>query len=146
MESTLTGEVDRTPISFEDRTRYWAESIYNAAAALVDAYARAAQRGINQEVIAERLGKDSSQISRWLSGEKNMTVKSLSEMALAMDSALEFKLVELQSLSLPNYHFTLPPTTDTSSRQTGEIKLSNDNRKSETSTRLETQPMRQIEL
>lgn len=124
MESTLTGKVDRSLIPQKERARYWAETIYRTAAALVDAYARAEKRGVNQEVIADRIGRDKAQISRWLTGERNMTIKSISEMALAMDCDLQIKLVDIGSIPAPNYSYVLPSSTDTSSRSGINVHLS----------------------
>lgn len=126
MECILTGKVDRAPIPYEERSRYWAEMIYRTAAALVDAYARAEKRDINQEVIADRLERDKSQISRWLSGESNMTVKSLSEMALAMECDLQIEFVDFQALPMPNYSFSLATLPDTSSPTVGDARFTDD--------------------
>lgn len=124
MESILTGKVDRTPIPYEERARYWAETVYSTAAALVAAYARAEKRGINQEVIADRLEKDKAQISRWLSGERNMTIKSISEMALAMECDLRIELIDIGNIPMPNYSYSLP--ADTSSRSGSDARVTDD--------------------
>jgi transcriptional regulator with XRE-family HTH domain len=126
MESILTGKVDRAPIPYEEKARYWAETVYSTAAALVAAYARAEKRGINQEVIADRLEKDKAQISRWLSGERNMTIKSISEMALAMECDLRIELKDIENLPIPNYSYSLPIAAETSSRSGSDTHLTSD--------------------
>ncbi len=100
----MTGKknVTRTPIPFEERCEYWADRVFSVQAEMLAAYERAMREdGVNQEVIAERLEREPSQISRWLRGLKNPTIRTLSEIALAMDCDLEIKFPALKDM--PNH-------------------------------------------
>ncbi len=50
----------------------------------------AEQRGITKRVIADRLGKDPAQITRWLTnGPGNLTMDTLSDLLFAMEAEAE---------------------------------------------------------
>jgi transcriptional regulator with XRE-family HTH domain len=53
---------------------------------------------VNQKQIAARLGKKPSFISRCLSGQQNMTIRTIHDLARAMDCRLEFSFRPLSSL------------------------------------------------
>ena len=109
----MPGGPDRSPIPFDVRAEFWAEKVYAATANMVAAFESAAREdGLIQEIIAERLQKDSAQISRWLRGQKNLTVRTLSEMALAMDCDLQIEFILLKDVAVPNYQYELPRSTD----------------------------------
>jgi plasmid maintenance system antidote protein VapI len=57
---------------------------------------------INQKVMAERLGKKPSFISRCLSGQQNMTIRTIHDLARSMDCRLEIRLRSLSSLQPAN--------------------------------------------
>lgn len=44
-----------------------------------------AERRLTQTQIAERLGVNKSAVNRWLNGRENLTLRSLAELAWAMD-------------------------------------------------------------
>ncbi|MFC0239161.1 helix-turn-helix domain-containing protein [Rhodopseudomonas telluris] len=50
--------------------------------------------GLTQQAIAKRLGVDRSQINRQLSGESNLTLRSLAEIAWAMNMEVSLQLQE----------------------------------------------------
>lgn len=52
------------------------------------------RNGLTQQALAERLGVDRSQINRQLSGESNLTLRTLADLAWAMDMELSFELRE----------------------------------------------------
>jgi transcriptional regulator with XRE-family HTH domain len=59
-------------------------------------------RDLNQRKIAERLGRKPSFISRCLSGQQNMTIRTIHDLARAMDCRLEVSFVPLDSLPMAN--------------------------------------------
>jgi hypothetical protein len=65
---------------------------------------RNAQAGdqLNQKKIGVRLGKKPSFVSRCLSGQKNMTIRTIHDLARAMDCRLEVTLRPLASLKPVN--------------------------------------------
>jgi transcriptional regulator with XRE-family HTH domain len=61
------------------------------------------ETGLSQKDIAERLGrKDATYISRCLAGQKNMTLKTIFELARAMDSRLDVEVTPLDHLPKAN--------------------------------------------
>jgi transcriptional regulator with XRE-family HTH domain len=76
--------------------------VYNRMAAF---FAREAEeRGITKKVIAERLGKDPAQITRWLSGPANLTMDTLSDLLFAMEAEPEPpRIVKWADKPKPNY-------------------------------------------
>ena len=50
------------------------------------------KEGLTQQALAQRLGVNRSVINRQLSGESNLTLRSLAEIAWAMDMELSFEL------------------------------------------------------
>jgi hypothetical protein len=64
----------------------------------------AEERGITKKVIAARLGKDPSQITRWLSGPANLTMDSISDILFAMEAEAEPpEIRRLADQPRPNY-------------------------------------------
>lgn len=109
----MTGEPSRAPIPFDEKVTYRADRINAVASELGQALVYAHEKhGITQEVIAERLILTPSRISKILSGPKNLTVRVLSEMALAMECELEIHLVDLDKLVRDNEFWTLDETTN----------------------------------
>lgn len=76
---------------------------------LVDALlAEKAERGLTQNDIAERLNVSPSMISRQLSGEANLTLRSVAELAWALGyDEPYFKLLKLKEGDRQN-HYPLP--------------------------------------
>lgn len=46
------------------------------------------EKGYKQKDLAEQLGKKESEISKWLSGEHNLTLKSLAKLQAALDEEI----------------------------------------------------------
>ena len=60
--------------------------------------------GITKREIAERLGKDPAQITRWLSGPGNVTIDTLSDLLFAMGAEPEPpQIVRFADRPKPNY-------------------------------------------
>lgn len=64
--------------------------------------------GMTQKDIAERLGISEAYVSRCLRGHKNMTVRTMSNIARAMDGRIDLSVTLLGSLTLTNHP---PPAT-----------------------------------
>ena len=64
------------------------------------------EKGISQIVLAKKLGKHHSVITKWLSGTQNFTIDTLSDIESVLDIKL-FQLVDIQSIT---NDFTLPKT------------------------------------
>jgi hypothetical protein len=60
------------------------------------------QPGLNQKVLAARLGKKPSFISRCLSGQTNMTIRTIHDLARAMNYRVEVKWQPLDALQPVN--------------------------------------------
>ena len=122
METTLTGQADRTPIPYEERAEFWAEKVYLATSEMVSAYKWISEReGVNREVIADRLERDKGQISRLLNGQRNLTIRLLSEMALAMEHNLQIEIIPFTELAIPNYSFTVGAEVSGSSGRRAQV-------------------------
>lgn len=91
-------------------TDYWARNVNSAIAELGRAFYEARQKGLSQDALALRLGVSKSRISKILRGHsKNLTLKTLSEMSLAIGCDLQIKLLDPKHLinQRKNYHYTL---------------------------------------
>ena len=64
---------------------------------------------INQKVIAERIGKKASFVSRCLSGQQNMTIHTAHYVARGMDCRLEVSFQPLKLLPRSNYSVSIKP-------------------------------------
>jgi DNA-binding phage protein len=70
---------------------YFRQQLRNRVFEAVIAYFadRAAAFGLTKAAIAAKLGKEPSQITRWLAGPGNWTLDTISDLLLAMDAELE---------------------------------------------------------
>jgi transcriptional regulator with XRE-family HTH domain len=74
------------PIPERELVADYFDNLHRAFSALKLAFRRS---GMTQEALGARLGNaDKGLISRWLSGKRNLTLKTLSRMASAMNCAL----------------------------------------------------------
>jgi transcriptional regulator with XRE-family HTH domain len=67
-------------------------------------------KNLSQKGLAERLGKKPSYISRCLSGQQNMTIRTIHDLARAMDCRLEISFRPLETLRPAN---NVPKKDDT---------------------------------
>lgn len=75
--------------------------VFTAIAALFD---EEAEKGaISKKELAEILGKDPSQITRWLSYPSNLELDTISDMLLAMGAEMDHRVVRFTERSKANY-------------------------------------------
>jgi transcriptional regulator with XRE-family HTH domain len=80
---------------------------------------RKAETGLSQQALARKLDADRAQINRQLSGEANLSLRSLAELAWAMDMDISFELKKPVTSVGQNQLMT------TSTVQYGQIKYIN---------------------
>ena len=80
---------------------------------------RKAEIGLSQQALARKLDADRAQINRQLSGEANLSLRSLAELAWAMDMDISFELKKPVTSVGQNQLMT------TSTVQYGQIKYIN---------------------
>lgn len=82
---------------------------------LEDAVRQAKNDGIDQKSIAERIGMSEAQLSRVLSGRQNVTLRTMHNIARAIDHRPEIDFISLASLVPTNvpqrYTKTVPAST-----------------------------------
>jgi transcriptional regulator with XRE-family HTH domain len=76
-----------------------------------------AKEGLTQQALATKLGVHRSLINRQLSGESNLTLRSLADLAWAMDMDLKFELQERETAVGQN------ETAETSTISHGQIRI-----------------------
>jgi transcriptional regulator with XRE-family HTH domain len=59
--------------------------------------------GLKQQEIAEKLGVNRSVVNKRLLGESNLTLRTIADLAWAMDADIEFKLVPRRSMPERNH-------------------------------------------
>jgi hypothetical protein len=64
---------------------------------------------LNQKMIAARLGRKPSFVSRCLSGQQNMTIRTIHDLARGMDCRLEVSFQPLKLLPRSNYSLSIRP-------------------------------------
>jgi len=83
---------------------HWFGFVHELIGRLQNAFRDArANSGLTQKEIGERLGKGPAFISRCLSGQQNMTIRTMHDLARAMGYRLEIGLQPLSSLSRANH-------------------------------------------
>jgi hypothetical protein len=71
---------------------------------IAEFFASGAERGeFSRKLLAEKLGKDPAQITRWFSGPSNLELDSISDILLAMDAEMDWRVVSFKDRSKPNY-------------------------------------------
>jgi hypothetical protein len=68
---------------------------------------RAEQENLTKRLLAKRLGKDPSQITRWFSGPSNWTLDTISDLLLAMRAELEVRVRPFEEITRHNYEHPL---------------------------------------
>jgi hypothetical protein len=85
---------------------------------------RKSEGGLPQQVLAEKLGIQRSLINRQLAGEDNLTLRSLADLAWAMDMEISFELKKPMAKAGQNQPI-LNQAMTTSTVQYGQIKYIN---------------------
>ena len=85
---------------------------------------RKSEGGLPQQVLAEKLGIQRSLINRQLAGEANLTLRSLADLAWAMDMEISFELKKPMAKAGQNQP-VLNQAMTTSTVQYGKIKYIN---------------------
>ena len=80
---------------------------------------RKAETGLSQQALARKLDADRAQINRQLSGEANLSLRSLADLAWAMDMEISFELKQPMARAGQNQPMT------TSTVRHGQIKYIN---------------------
>ena len=85
---------------------YWYGFMHGLLGELRRAYAKAKQDDptLTQTVIAARLGRDPGQVSLWLNGRQNMTVRTVNSLARALGHRLNISLEPLSHVTLSNWY------------------------------------------
>jgi transcriptional regulator with XRE-family HTH domain len=88
--------------------------------------------GVTKKDIAERLGRDPSQITRWLSAPNNLTPDSISDLLLALGAEMDYEVTKFSARARPNYEHQLitrceqVATSASRDQQTTAIEVIND--------------------
>ena len=79
----------------------WFGFVHNLLSEMQKMYrTRKKTRNLSQKDLAERLGKKPSFISQCLSGQQNMTIRTIHDIARAMGCRLEIKFIPLELLKV----------------------------------------------
>jgi hypothetical protein len=71
---------------------------------MVRFFAEEAEQGrITKKELAEAIGKDPAQISRWFAAPSNFELDTLSELLLPMGAEMDHRIVRFSERSKPNY-------------------------------------------
>jgi hypothetical protein len=95
---TPNGKIQRIPEVVLDEQ--WFGFVHNLIEQMQATFRNSAKE---QKFIAARLGKAPSVISRCLSGQQNMTIRTIHDLARAMDCRLEVAFRPLKDLAPSNY-------------------------------------------
>jgi hypothetical protein len=87
-----------------DKAYYQQRQRNRVFAAIVELFAEEAEKGrITKKGLAASLGKDPSQITRWLSVPSNLELDTISDVLLAMGAEMEYRVVRLAERPKANY-------------------------------------------
>lgn len=95
---------DPASFSKEERADLAARFAQQAAhEAIYQLWLRRKEEGWKQKSLGERIGRNVTWISRTLSGPGNWTLKSLGEMAEALDAEVEIRVTPREEIHAPNF-------------------------------------------
>ena len=99
MADSSKKELKRRDIAYYRRRQQ--NRVFTAVAQL---FAEEAENGnITKKELAELLGKDPAQISRWLGAPSNFELDTISDILLAMGAEMDCRVARLNEHSKPNY-------------------------------------------
>ena len=93
------------PLSQDELRDDYFVALYGAHDSMTDAYNLRAEQGWNQKAISLRLDCDESLVSRRLNGEENMTLRTMSGMASALDCRLTIIFTPYEQCGAGNNYF-----------------------------------------
>jgi hypothetical protein len=97
-------DTSKRELKRRDRAYYRRRQQNNVFAALTELFAEQAGSGaISKKELAEMLGKDPSQITRWLSSPSNLELDTISDMLLAMGAEMDHRVVRFSERSKENF-------------------------------------------
>jgi transcriptional regulator with XRE-family HTH domain len=123
----MSDGIQHDPIPERELIADYFDNLHRAYAALRSAFRFS---GLTQDLLARLLGNaDKGQISRWLSGKQNLTLKTLSRMASAMKCALIIEFRPFDQIAAPqntgNYFNTNDPTPQKAGTTQGIVRIGN---------------------
>jgi hypothetical protein len=87
-----------------DRAYYQQRQRNRVFAALVGFFAEEAEKGrITKKGLADSIGRDPAQITRWLSVPSNLELDTISDFLLAMGAEMDHRIVRLSERPKANY-------------------------------------------
>jgi transcriptional regulator with XRE-family HTH domain len=84
------------------------ENLHGAYNSMRERFAGCAAAGLTQDHLATMLDVDKSLISKRINGKENLTLKTLSFMATAMECRIIVSFVPYEQLGRSNYYYTTP--------------------------------------
>jgi hypothetical protein len=69
---------------------------------LTSFYAEEAEGGASKRKIAQRLKKDPAQLTRWLAAPSNLTLDTISDLLLALDAEMDYRIVRFRDRETAN--------------------------------------------
>jgi hypothetical protein len=100
----MNGGSSRVPIPPSVLWDDYYESLHSAYNAMRNTYASCSAGGLTQDDIAARLNVDKSLVSRRLNGTENLTLKSISYMASAMECRVVVNFVPYENVGMTNLY------------------------------------------
>ena len=97
-------DISKKEVSTRDRAYYRRRQQNRVFAAITALFAEEAEKGnITKKELAEILGKDPAQITRWLSEPRNFELDTISDMLLAMGAEMDHPVVRFADRPAANY-------------------------------------------
>lgn len=104
-------DTSKKEVSIRDRAYYRRRQQTRVFSAIVALFAEEAEKGnITKKELAEILGRDPAQITRWLSEPRNFELDTISDMLLAMGAEMDHSVVRFADRPRANFaHPALAP-------------------------------------
>jgi transcriptional regulator with XRE-family HTH domain len=119
-----------SPLKRRDVAYYRQRQKNRVFTALAAFFASEAARGnITKKELANRLGKDPSQITRWLSAPSNFELDTLSDILLAMGAEMDHEIVCFSDRHKQNYVHPAISSAETTTADSASISTSHSGNK-----------------